>query len=130
VYAGDIARAVEICCRDDEQVIDAVGGRVIEAGGPEGMYIFFQIVSHFSLSQSTIGEGQCHEADDSVHISANHGTRPQVLGYQEVHPQFTLFRGHDPGILFGEIPRESVHSHPGSGTSLNTIFPPISSSSS
>ena len=39
VYAGDIARAVEICCRDDKQVIDAVGGRVIKAGGPEGMYI-------------------------------------------------------------------------------------------
>lgn len=37
VYAGDIARAVEICCRDDRQVIDAVGGKVIEAGGPEGM---------------------------------------------------------------------------------------------
>jgi len=39
VYAGDIARAVEICCRDDQQVIDAVGGTVIEAGGPEGMYL-------------------------------------------------------------------------------------------
>jgi hypothetical protein len=36
VYAGDIARAVEICCRDDPQVLDAVGGRVIEAGGPDG----------------------------------------------------------------------------------------------
>lgn len=36
VYAGDIARAVEICCRDDPQVIQAVGGNIIEAGGPEG----------------------------------------------------------------------------------------------
>jgi len=36
VYAGDIARAVEICCRDDRQVIDAVGGKIIEAGGPDG----------------------------------------------------------------------------------------------
>jgi NADH dehydrogenase len=38
VYAGDIARAVEICCRDDAQVIQAVGGKIIEAGGPEGMF--------------------------------------------------------------------------------------------
>lgn len=36
VYAGDIARAVEICCRDDPQVIQVVGGNIIEAGGPEG----------------------------------------------------------------------------------------------
>ncbi|WVQ99361.1 hypothetical protein IAU59_006494 [Kwoniella sp. CBS 9459] len=35
VYAGDIARAVEICCRDDEEVIRQVGGRIIEAGGPD-----------------------------------------------------------------------------------------------
>jgi hypothetical protein len=27
---------VEICCRDDRQVIDAVGGKIIEAGGPDG----------------------------------------------------------------------------------------------
>ncbi|OCF36895.1 NADH dehydrogenase [Kwoniella heveanensis BCC8398] len=35
VYAGDIARAVEICCRDDEEVVRQVGGRIIEAGGPD-----------------------------------------------------------------------------------------------
>jgi hypothetical protein len=39
VYAGDIARAVEICCRDDRQVIDAVGGKIIEAGGPDGKFL-------------------------------------------------------------------------------------------
>ncbi|KAK4689081.1 hypothetical protein P7C73_g1040, partial [Tremellales sp. Uapishka_1] len=35
VYAGDVARAVEICCRDDRQVLDQVAGKIIEAGGPE-----------------------------------------------------------------------------------------------
>ncbi|ORY34077.1 hypothetical protein BCR39DRAFT_518368 [Naematelia encephala] len=35
VYAGDIARAVEICCRDDPQVVKHVGGKIIEAGGPD-----------------------------------------------------------------------------------------------
>lgn len=44
MYAGDIARAVEICCRDDPQVIQAVGGRIIEAGGPEGEHLFISSV--------------------------------------------------------------------------------------
>ncbi|ODN82142.1 hypothetical protein L202_02442 [Cryptococcus amylolentus CBS 6039] len=35
VYVGDVARAIEICCRDDPEVTKQVGGRVIEAGGPE-----------------------------------------------------------------------------------------------
>ncbi|RXK40155.1 NADH dehydrogenase [Tremella mesenterica] len=35
VYVGDLARAVEICCRDDAKVVDMVGGRIIEAGGPD-----------------------------------------------------------------------------------------------
>jgi len=35
VYVGDVARAVEICCRDDPKVIEQVGGKVIEAGGPD-----------------------------------------------------------------------------------------------
>ncbi|KAK8864347.1 hypothetical protein IAR55_001594 [Kwoniella newhampshirensis] len=35
VYAGDIARAVEICCREDPDLVRQVGGRVIEAGGPD-----------------------------------------------------------------------------------------------
>ncbi|ORX36772.1 hypothetical protein BD324DRAFT_675372 [Kockovaella imperatae] len=37
VYAGDVARAVEIACRDDPEVIKRVGGKVIEAGGPRVM---------------------------------------------------------------------------------------------
>ncbi|ODO09758.1 hypothetical protein I350_01975 [Cryptococcus amylolentus CBS 6273] len=32
VYVGDVARAIEICCRDDPEVTKQVGGRVIEAG--------------------------------------------------------------------------------------------------
>lgn len=27
---------MEICCRDDPKVIEQVGGKIIEAGGPEG----------------------------------------------------------------------------------------------
>ena len=57
VYAGDIARAVEICCRDDKQVIDAVGGRVIEAGGPEGIYIPPDHLSFLPLP--TIDQHKC-----------------------------------------------------------------------
>ena len=38
IYAGDVARAVEICCRDDPKVIEQVGGKVIEAGGPDGAF--------------------------------------------------------------------------------------------
>ena len=36
VYAGDVARATEICCRDDAKTVETVGGKVIEAGGPDG----------------------------------------------------------------------------------------------
>lgn len=35
VYVGDVARAVEICCRDDPIVVSQVAGRIIEAGGPD-----------------------------------------------------------------------------------------------
>lgn len=35
VYVGDVARAVEICCRDDPVVVGQVAGRIIEAGGPD-----------------------------------------------------------------------------------------------
>ena len=38
VYAGDIARAVEICCRDDPKVVAQVGGKIIEAGGPDSSF--------------------------------------------------------------------------------------------
>jgi hypothetical protein len=37
VYAGDVARAVEIACRDDSKVVNAVGGKIVEAGGPDRM---------------------------------------------------------------------------------------------
>jgi hypothetical protein len=53
----------------------------------------------------------------SFHISRNYGTCPQVFGHEKVYPQSTLFRGHDPGILFGEITRKPVHRHKGSGKS-------------
>ncbi|OWZ62817.1 hypothetical protein AYX15_05068 [Cryptococcus neoformans] len=35
VYVGDVARVVEICCRDDPIVVSQVAGRIIEAGGPD-----------------------------------------------------------------------------------------------
>lgn len=37
VYAGDIARAVEIASRTlDKEAVNATNGKVIEAGGPDG----------------------------------------------------------------------------------------------
>jgi hypothetical protein len=58
-------------------------------------------------------------ADNSLHISRNHGTRLEIFGDKEVYPQFTLFRGDDPRILFREITRELVHSHSRSGRSTS-----------
>jgi hypothetical protein len=100
---------VEICCRDDRQVIDAVGGKIIEVGGPDGKPL--------STSVSTGGRGWDKRLTCSIYLPRNHGACPQVLGHQEVYPQSTLLRGHDPGILPGEITRELVHRHPGSGKS-------------
>ncbi|KAL7421700.1 hypothetical protein Q5752_003470 [Cryptotrichosporon argae] len=34
VYAGDVARAVEVACRDDPETLRYTGGKIIEAGGP------------------------------------------------------------------------------------------------
>lgn len=36
MYAGDVARAVEISCRGDPKAIEAVRGKTFEAGGPDG----------------------------------------------------------------------------------------------
>jgi NADH dehydrogenase len=35
-FCGDIANAVEIISRDDNDVHDTASGKIIEAGGPEG----------------------------------------------------------------------------------------------
>ena len=104
VYAGDIARAVEICCRDDRQVVDAVGGKIIEAGGPDGESL-----------PTSIFPGGNEWLTCSLHLSRNHGACPQVLGHEKVHPQSPIFRRYDPGILPREAARELVHRHPGSG---------------
>jgi hypothetical protein len=50
-------------------------------------------------------------ADNSLHISRNHGACLEIFGDKEVYPQSTLFRGDDPRILFREITRKLVHSH-------------------
>jgi uncharacterized protein YbjT (DUF2867 family) len=39
VYVGDLARAVEICSRDDTEIQKLVGGKIIEAGGPDSKYL-------------------------------------------------------------------------------------------
>ena len=39
VYVGDIARLVDLISRGDENVEQAVAGKIIEAGGPQGAYI-------------------------------------------------------------------------------------------
>jgi hypothetical protein len=91
-------------------VIDAVGGKIIEAGGPDGK----------SPSGSVfpgVGTNSKSKLTYSIHIPRNHGACPQVLGHQEIYPQSTLLRGYDPGILLGEIARELVHRHPRSGQS-------------
>lgn len=37
VYAGDVARAVEIAARTyDKNAMEATNGKIIEAGGPDG----------------------------------------------------------------------------------------------
>jgi hypothetical protein len=100
---------VEICCRDDRQVIDAVGGKIIEAGGPDG--------ESLPASVSPGGRQWNNRLTCSVHIPRYHGACPQVLGHEKVYPQSTLFRGYDSGILPGEITRELVHRHQGSGKS-------------
>lgn len=38
VYVGDVAKAVEVVSRDDIEVVNQVGGKIIEAGGPEGTW--------------------------------------------------------------------------------------------
>ncbi|WVQ82141.1 hypothetical protein IAT38_004269 [Cryptococcus sp. DSM 104549] len=57
VYVGDVARAVEICCREDAEVVRQVGGRVIEAGGPD-IFTYKQlmqlVLTHTSLSRPII----------------------------------------------------------------------------
>ncbi|KAI5451405.1 hypothetical protein NCC49_001712 [Naganishia albida] len=35
VYVGDVAKAVEVVSRDDIEIVNQVGGKIIEAGGPE-----------------------------------------------------------------------------------------------
>jgi hypothetical protein len=32
-----VAKAVEVVSRDDLEVVNQVGGKIVEAGGPEGM---------------------------------------------------------------------------------------------
>ena len=41
VYAGDIARFVEIACRNDGDIRKVLGGKIVEAGGPEGRPLFY-----------------------------------------------------------------------------------------
>lgn len=37
VYVGDLARAVELMCRDSSEVNTEISGKILEAGGPDGM---------------------------------------------------------------------------------------------
>jgi hypothetical protein len=75
-----------------------------------------------SLSQSTkipVYERAYNIVDkliNSLHIPGDHGACLEILGHKEIYPQSTIFRGYDPGILLGEITRESLHSHQRSGT--------------
>jgi uncharacterized protein YbjT (DUF2867 family) len=37
VYVGDLSKAVEILCRGTPEIKKETSGKIIEAGGPEGM---------------------------------------------------------------------------------------------
>lgn len=39
VFVGDVARAVEIISRDDETIRQSIDGKIMEAGGPDGVFI-------------------------------------------------------------------------------------------
>lgn len=39
VYVKDLARLVELVARDDRAIQEAVAGKIIEAGGPQGIYL-------------------------------------------------------------------------------------------
>lgn len=70
VYAGDVARAVEICCRDDPKVVEQVGGKIIEAGGPEGKS------NLVCFSRSSASESHIHHRLTSAY--------PTVFSYREI----------------------------------------------
>ena len=36
IFVGDIARAVEIMTRGNENIVEEIQGRTFEAGGPDG----------------------------------------------------------------------------------------------
>lgn len=44
VYVGDIANLVEIITRDDPAILKQVTGKVIEAGGPDGMRVYWMLL--------------------------------------------------------------------------------------
>lgn len=60
MYVGDVAKAVEVVSRDDLEVVNQVGGKIIEAGGPEGMSVlaspssFTDVISHSIAQYSPI----------------------------------------------------------------------------
>lgn len=48
VYAGDVARAVEIASRTkDPEIMKATNGKVFEAGGPDGTHIMATLHINF-----------------------------------------------------------------------------------
>lgn len=59
----------------------------------------------------------------SIHLSRDHGARPQVLGHKAVHSQPTVLCGYDSGILPGKTPREFVHSN-----KRSSMSPPLQTS--
>lgn len=38
VYVEDVARAIEVLARDDQDLRHAVAGKIVEAGGPDGEF--------------------------------------------------------------------------------------------
>lgn len=78
VYAGDVARAVEICCRSDPKVVEQVGGKVIEAGGPDGQFAFARFLA---------------QTFDTLCIDQGNADNGPVFTYREIMQLVLRFNG-------------------------------------
>ena len=126
VYAGDVARAVEIACRDDPAVVEAIGGKIIEAGGPDGTSL--TLIHHeyqqwlpsrvmgpvcsldrLHLPRAT-SDPEAPTSDSSVHIPRDNAARPRSYEPQADDNQHSLLARNDPSLF----PREAARVNPDS----------------
>lgn len=97
VYVGDLASLVEIVSRNDPAVRNAVDGKTIEAGGPDGGRKFptepkLKLKTRVDLSQSS----------SSVDLSRNDGDRAQVQEQIPAYPVSAVCVWDDSRLSHGE----------------------------